>query len=50
MSAVQGFFGEFGGRFVAEVLRGALDELERAFREAQADPAFQAELDGHARC
>jgi len=50
MSAVQGFFGEFGGRFVAEVLRGALDELEEAFREAQADPAFQAELDRHARC
>jgi tryptophan synthase beta chain len=50
MNGVQGFFGEFGGRFVAEVLRGALDELEEAFREAGADPAFQAELDRHARC
>jgi len=50
MNGVQGFFGEFGGRFVAEVLRGALDELEQAFREAGADPSFQAELDRHARC
>jgi tryptophan synthase beta chain len=50
MNAVQGFFGEFGGRYVAEVLRGALDELEEAFREANADPAFRAELDRLSRC
>jgi tryptophan synthase beta chain len=35
-----GYFGEFGGRYVAEVLRGALDDLEEAFRAAMADPAF----------
>jgi tryptophan synthase beta chain len=50
MSMGQGFFGEFGGRFVAEVLRGALDELEAAFREASADPAFRSELDRLSRC
>jgi tryptophan synthase beta chain len=39
------FFGRFGGRYVAEVLRGALDELESAYLEAAADPVFQAEID-----
>jgi tryptophan synthase beta subunit len=38
-------FGEFGGRYVPETLVGAHEELERAYREARADPAFQAELD-----
>ena len=42
---IRHFFGEFGGRYVAEVLRGALDDLEEAFRAAWADPAFRAELD-----
>ena len=40
-----GRFGEFGGRFVPETLVPALQELEAAFREAWADPAFRAELD-----
>lgn len=40
----QGHFGEYGGRFVPEALIGALDELEQAHRQAQADPNFQAEL------
>ncbi len=40
------FFGEFGGRYVAEVLRSPLDELEIAFDEAISDSAFQRELDG----
>lgn len=39
-----GHFGEYGGRFVPEALIGALDELERAHRQAQSDSAFQAEL------
>lgn len=39
------YFGDFGGRFVPESLVLALDELEAAFREAWADPAFHAELD-----
>ncbi len=42
---IHDFFGEFGGRYVAEVLRGALDDLEEAFREAWRDPGFRAELD-----
>ena len=41
-----GRFGEFGGRFVPETLVPACQELEAAFRDAWADPAFRAELDG----
>src|SRR5262245_60002778 len=41
-----GRFGEFGGRFVPESLVPACIELEAAFREAWADAAFRAELDG----
>jgi tryptophan synthase beta chain len=37
-------FGAFGGRFVPETLIAALDELEVAYAEAQADPAFHAEF------
>lgn len=39
-----GFFGEFGGRYVAEVLRGPLDELDDAFRAALSDDRFWAEF------
>jgi len=39
-----GHFGPYGGRFVPEVLMAPLEELERAYRAAAADPAFQAEL------
>jgi tryptophan synthase beta chain len=39
------YFGEFGGRYVAEVLRQPLDELEQEFQAALADPQFRAELD-----
>ncbi len=41
----RGRFGEYGGRFVPETLVPALDELSAAWREARADPSFQAELD-----
>jgi len=40
----RGRFGEFGGRFVPEVLIPALDELDAAWRSFRVDPAFQAEL------
>jgi len=40
-----GYFGEFGGRYVAEVLRGPLDELEAGFHQAMADPAFHREME-----
>lgn len=38
------YYGEFGGRYVPESLIHALDELERAYREARSDPSFAAEL------
>ena len=41
----QGFFGIFGGRFVAETLMPLILELETAYDAAKADPAFKAELD-----
>ncbi|MCS6834533.1 MAG: tryptophan synthase subunit beta [Anaerolineae bacterium] len=40
----QGYYGEFGGRFVPETIIPALDELLHAYEEAMADPAFHAEL------
>ncbi|SRR5579883_1986297 len=39
-----GHFGPYGGRFVPEVLMAPLEQLENAYREASADPKFQAEL------
>lgn len=41
-----GRFGTFGGAFAPETLMPALIELEAAFVEAWADPAFRADLDG----
>jgi tryptophan synthase beta chain len=38
-------FGAFGGRYVPETLIPAIDELERAYDAARADPAFVAELE-----
>ena len=39
-----GHFGPYGGRFVPEVLMAPLEVLERAYHNAAADAAFQAEL------
>ncbi len=39
------YFGEFGGRFLAEPLMGAVDELDVAWRQAWADPAFRQEFE-----
>ncbi len=39
-----GHFGVYGGKYVPEVLMSPLEELEIAYKEAQQDPAFQAEL------
>src|SRR5262245_45380185 len=39
-----GHFGPYGGRFVPETLVVALEELEREYERAQADPAFRAAL------
>jgi tryptophan synthase beta chain len=41
---VPGRFGAYGGRYVPETLMAALEELEHAYAEAQADPLFHAEL------
>ena len=42
---LQGFFGEFGGRFVPETLIPALEELQAAWHQARQDEAFTAELE-----
>lgn len=38
------YWGQFGGRYVPEALITALDELERVYTEAKADPEFQKEF------
>ena len=43
----RGHFGMFGGRFVAETLMPLILELEKAYADAKADPAFQREMDGY---
>ncbi len=43
----RGHFGLYGGRFVAETLMPLILDLERAYNEAKADPAFKAEMDHH---
>ena len=41
----RGHFGDYGGRYVAETLMPLILDLEREYRAAQEDPAFQAEFD-----
>jgi tryptophan synthase beta chain len=45
----RGHFGIFGGRFVAETLMPLILDLEKAYTDAKADPAFQAEMNGYLR-
>jgi tryptophan synthase beta chain len=40
-----GYFGDFGGRFMPEALVAALDELTAAWQEAMADEAFVADFE-----
>lgn len=40
----QGHFGPYGGQYVPETLMALLEDLEAAYKEAKADPAYQAEL------
>lgn len=42
---IDAYFGQYGGQYVPEPLLPVLDELERAYVEAIADPRFLAELD-----
>src|ERR1700752_4368945 len=43
----RGHFGIYGGRFVAETLMPNILQLEKAYAEAKADPAFKREMDAH---
>ena len=45
MYSNNGFFDDFGGKYVAEILRRPLDELEKAFNEAMKDETFLKELE-----
>jgi tryptophan synthase beta chain len=40
----KGFFGLYGGRFVAETLMPLILDLENAYEDAKRDPEFRAEL------
>ncbi len=41
----QGHFGQYGGRYVAETLMPLVLDLEKHYRAAKTDPAFQAQFD-----
>src|SRR5438094_8012927 len=43
----RGHFGIYGGRFVAETLMPLILDLEKAYAQAKADPAFRSEMDGY---
>ncbi len=45
MSAKSGRYGQFGGRFVAEVLWGHFERVQQTFTDAHADAAFREERD-----
>ncbi len=49
MPDTEGYFGEFGGRFVPETLMPALEQLEGAFEEASDEHQFRRELDYYLR-
>ncbi|SFC84145.1 tryptophan synthase beta chain [Streptomyces aidingensis] len=40
----QGYFGAFGGTFIPEALRAAVEEVAAEYEKARHDPAFAAEL------
>jgi tryptophan synthase beta chain len=44
MTRLPAYFGNYGGRFVPEILIPALEQLETAFIEAQSDPQFRTEF------
>jgi len=43
----RGHFGIFGGRYVSETLMPLILSVDKAYKEAKADPAFAAELSGY---
>ena len=46
MPDAHGHFGPYGGKFVPETLYSALEELEREYDKAKADPEFRKEFMG----
>jgi tryptophan synthase beta chain len=44
LSERSGYYGEFGGQFIPEILRPAIVELDKAYRELKDDIEFQNEL------
>lgn len=40
----EGYYGNYGGKFVPEILIPALEELELAYTELKKDPVFEAEF------
>lgn len=44
-----GRFGEFGGKFVPEILIPVIDEVEQAYQEARKDAAFEHTFDQYMR-
>src|ERR1700730_6685677 len=43
----RGHFGIYGGRFVAETLMPLILDLDKAYQDAKADPAFRREMEFH---
>jgi tryptophan synthase beta chain len=43
----RGHFGIYGGRFVAETLMPLILDLDKAYAQAKADPAFRSEMEFH---
>ena len=41
----KGYFGQYGGKFVPEILIPAVKALEEEYEKAKADPVFNAQLD-----
>ena len=41
----KGHYGQYGGRFIPEVLFAALEEVEACYKQARTDPAFRSQLD-----
>lgn len=42
----KGYYGEFGGAYIPEMLHPNIEELQRCYLEISADPAFQKEFRG----
>jgi tryptophan synthase beta chain len=42
--SAEGYFGAFGGTFIPEALRAAVEEVAAEYEKAKTDPAFAAEL------